>query len=336
MNHRDDGFSLIELLIAMTIGLILLGGVFAIYIETQATRRTADTMAQLHSVGQLVTSRLAQEISLAGYWGLTTHEPVIEGSGTVITGVNIGNECVTPVWALQLDTEIEAHNSDDTAFDSTCLKDQGRVTSADFLVVRGADPIDENFANGVSASDAGKLFVRSSESYGVIFEGGANPPTSGFNTSDPDSYTDHRINVSLYYVRDHTSRNEDGSPADSVPSLRQFTLADNGTDPAMKNSFLVASGVEDLQVQLGLLDGVGTNAGPVIRYVNPGSAEIATGAANVVAVRLWLLLRAEREENGYINSDTYHYADRSFTPNDGFRRLLLSRTILTRNMAEIL
>ena len=331
MNHRDDGFSLIELLIAMSIGLILLGGVFAIYIETQATRRTADTMAQLHSVGQLVISRLAHDISLAGFWGRTTHEPIIEGSGTVITGASIGNECVAPVWALRLDIEIEAHNSDDTAFDATCLQGQARVAPADFLVVRGADPVDENFANGAIASDAGKLFIRSNESYGIIFEGGASPPTSGFNTSNPASYADHRINVSLYYIRDFTT-----NPGDGIPALRQMTLADNGSDPAIQNSFLVASGVEDLQLQLGLLDGVGTAAGPVMRYVNPGSAEIAPGAANVVAVRIWLLLRAEREENGYTNNETYTYADRSFMASDGFRRLLMSRTILTRNMAEIL
>jgi hypothetical protein len=46
---------------------------------------------------------------------------------------------------------------------------------------------------------------------------------------------------------------------------------------------------------------------------------------------VWVLLRAETAEQGFKNDKTYTYADKSFTPNDGYRRVLMSRTIQTRN-----
>jgi type IV pilus assembly protein PilW len=66
------------------------------------------------------------------------------------------------------------------------------------------------------------------------------------------------------------------------------------------------------------------------RYVNPGDPLLNT--ALVVTARVWLLVRAENPEVGFVDSRTYNYADVvNYQPNDGFRRLLVSRTIQVRN-----
>jgi hypothetical protein len=66
------------------------------------------------------------------------------------------------------------------------------------------------------------------------------------------------------------------------------------------------------------------------RYVNPGDAVLNTGL--VATVRVWIMVRAENAEAGFIDGNTYNYADVvNFQPNDGFRRLLFSRTIQVRN-----
>ena len=86
----------------------------------------------------------------------------------------------------------------------------------------------------------------------------------------------------------------------------------------------------DFQVQLGLdTDGDGSVNG----YVNP---DVAGGTTNdptqVLAVRTWMLVRAEQPESGFEDNATYVFADRAaFTPADGFRRLLVSKTTLIRN-----
>jgi len=70
----------------------------------------------------------------------------------------------------------------------------------------------------------------------------------------------------------------------------------------------------------------------------------------VVAVRLWLLVRADAMETGFTDNHTYAYANRSslngtthdltstgaaglaYQPNDHYRRLLVSRTVMVRNV----
>ena len=50
------------------------------------------------------------------------------------------------------------------------------------------------------------------------------------------------------------------------------------------------------------------------------------------AVRVWLLARAQREDPKFYNGTDYVVSDRRITPNDGFRRELLTMDIKCRNM----
>ena len=102
----------------------------------------------------------------------------------------------------------------------------------------------------------------------------------------------------------------------------------------------VLPGVEDLQVQFGIdTDDVGAaDRGSINRYVNPDNpildrlSAAFNPDATILAVRIWLRLRAERPENGFIDSKNYVYADQDVpAPNDGFRRTVISTTIYLRN-----
>jgi type IV pilus assembly protein PilW len=50
------------------------------------------------------------------------------------------------------------------------------------------------------------------------------------------------------------------------------------------------------------------------------------------AVRVWLLARAEREAEGFHNNMDYVVSEQRITPNDGFRREILTMDIKCRNM----
>jgi len=124
--------------------------------------------------------------------------------------------------------------------------------------------------------------------------------------------------------------------ATTQPALRRKVLGTNGqiTDEE------VIAGVEDMQVQFGLdMDPPGgVNRGSVDRYVNPDSPIIdPTNAgynvnAEILSVRIWLRVRAENVENGFTDTTNYVYADQNVGPfNDGFRRVLVSKTIYLRN-----
>jgi type IV pilus assembly protein PilW len=125
-------------------------------------------------------------------------------------------------------------------------------------------------------------------------------------------------------------------PGIAMPSLRRKTL---GVGPAISDEE-VLPGVEDLQIQFGVdTDPVGgADRGVVDRYVNPDDpildeSDAAFNAdAEILSVRIWLRLRAERRESGLPEDNGFSYGDRVVGPfNDDFRRIVVSRTIYLRN-----
>ena len=59
------------------------------------------------------------------------------------------------------------------------------------------------------------------------------------------------------------------------------------------------------------------------------------GDQSVIAVRLWLRVRAESTERGYFDARTLRYADVVFTPDAAEavqRRMLIERTVALRNL----
>ena len=53
---------------------------------------------------------------------------------------------------------------------------------------------------------------------------------------------------------------------------------------------------------------------------------------DIRAVRIWILSRADREDPDFRNTKTYVVGSQVITPNDGFRRRLLTTTVQCRNM----
>lgn len=68
---QQSGFSLIELMIAMLIGLFMTSAVIAIYITSATATRSSSLQAQLNEDGALALQILQQQLKLAGYTGFT-------------------------------------------------------------------------------------------------------------------------------------------------------------------------------------------------------------------------------------------------------------------------
>jgi hypothetical protein len=126
-----------------------------------------------------------------------------------------------------------------------------------------------------------------------------------------------------YYV-DQNSDQRAGTP-----SLRRKQLDVAGNAPTISDLQIVP-GVEDLQVEFGADFNNDQNAD---YFVGPNVA-IPAGD-QVVAVRVWLLVRAEQPESGFTDGRTYSYGSRTganiYVPGDSFRRVLVTKTIALRN-----
>ncbi len=97
------------------------------------------------------------------------------------------------------------------------------------------------------------------------------------------------------------------------PSLQRRNL---GNDLGYQT---IAENIDNLQFRYVL------NTGAVVD--NPAGQE-----PNIRAVQFFLLARTNNINRGYTNPNTYTMADQAVTPNDGYRRKLLTSLVKTRNV----
>lgn len=305
--------TLIELMVALAIGMFLMIGAMTVFMQGRTTFRVTESIARLQENGRFALDVMEPDIRMAQYWGLTNRSEFISGRATESPIVGAPNTCGA-TWAIDLDVAIGGTNN---GYAWGCAEPNA-AAAADTIVVRR---VAENAltAAQVNAATAGTLFVRSmrgGELDGEIFSG-ATP--GGFSALTQEL---HQLVVNGYYVRTTSSL------GNAVPSLRMKTLVAGGNIEDRE----ILPGVEDMQVQYGIDTDPpgGANRGTIDRYVNAGDPLLATSI--VLAVRIWLRIRAERIENGFTDNVTYTYAGVNAGPfNDSFRRVVVSKTIYLRN-----
>lgn len=120
-----------------------------------------------------------------------------------------------------------------------------------------------------------------------------------------------------------------------VPTLRRHRLIGGGVAGPRIVDEEVAPGIENLQIQLGVdIDEDNT----VDRYVNPGDPIYNPNAAGyipgarIMTARIWMIVRGINIEPGLQDVRNYQPGDVVLgAPNDTFRRMQVSKTILLRN-----
>jgi len=65
--RRQTGLSLVELMIALVVGLLLLGGVIEIFVANKQTYRVADASARIQENARFATEILGRYLRIAGY-----------------------------------------------------------------------------------------------------------------------------------------------------------------------------------------------------------------------------------------------------------------------------
>jgi type IV pilus assembly protein PilW len=326
----QKGLSLVELMVALSIGAFLLAGTLSVFAKTRDLYRTNDAAARLQETARYAMGTIEADLRMANYWGLMSRADLIE-NGPALDLANLPavdpayslpaelqgyagtiNQCGA-MWAVKLPAYVEATNS----YTLGCAADgAGAVAGADTLTIRRAST-QVIAAAGLGAS-AGQIKLQTSRVQGSLFSSATLP--AGY--LPPLSET-RALVVNGYYV------GQDSDERAGTPSLRRKQLDLQGGAPTIFDLQIVP-GVEDLQVEFGGDFNDDQNAD---YFVQPNVA-IPAGD-QIVAVRVWLLVRAEQQETGFVDGRTYEYASRvgagAYVPNDAFRRVLVTKTIALRN-----
>ena len=319
INHSrspQHGLTLVELMVALAIGSFLIIGAIQIYNQSREAFVVNESIARVQETAQFAMDTIESDLRMASNWGRNSRALAVEGRSLEgeanPLGLSVPTACGA-TWALDLALAIDGNNN---TYGLACGATGTAQSDSDVLTIRRASVLP-------APLQAGRLQIQSTRVQGQLLVDGSLPAEF-----TPTNSSTHNLLVHSYYVA-QTSNLMPG-----VPTLRRKTLTSVGGAIAIQDQE-VAHGVENVQLQLGV-DVNQDNA--VDRYVNPDDriydpthTDYIPGA-RVLAARVWLVVRSVTPELGITDANTYRPGDVDLgTPNDSFRRMQVSKTILLRN-----
>ena len=312
------GFSLVELMVAMVITLILLAGIGQIFLSSKKSFTIQSSLGRQQENGRYVVNTLTRDLRRSGYLGGALVIKETAGSLALSTGPDT---CAGTNWARFLENPVIG--LDGTAAGYNCISNY-LAGSGDIIAVRYAAPWAVPSVTTPTVVNT-KIYLHSNPKEpktARLYTGNALPAKA------PGDRQAELVARAYFIANSGQTCSYQGANM-PVPSLYRVNLDDNSQPAAAQE---VALGIERLQI----LYGIDTDADGTIDGVYVKANDVADWE-QVIAIRFWVLTRAECPETGYTNTTTYVMgsADGSedFTPsaNDHYRRQLYQATVQLRN-----
>lgn len=332
-----SGLSLIELMIAIALGLFITGVVSFVFLDSSRSFRELRKSGEQIENGRFALSLLADNIRHAGYFGQL-------GTFNAFTAVD---PCVTPTLD-HLVSPIQVYSP--TALNTqaalpSCLPATEVAAGSDVLVVRRADTnplVSDTVTSATAVANVVYLQANTTEADIQLGSGGTIDQTKKATgvaatilRKDGKAAQIRRLHVHMYYVSP-CSQVSCASGSDGIPTLKRMELATGGGTPAWTVVPLV-SGIEYLQVDLGL-DTLPAATNLATASIGDGAADgafvqTATAWNNVVSARINLLARALEPTTGYTdNSRKYQLGLAGYpTVSGAFKRKVFSEEVRLNN-----
>jgi type IV pilus assembly protein PilW len=344
-NRKQTGFSLVELMVALTLGLILLTGVVSIFLSSKVTYLANEKTARLQESGRVALDLITHDVRSAGYLGcakiprwfqttLNTPTAALWNYFMPMMGYEAdGSGNYAP--ALDVALNPAPVNDSDVIVTRGLLRDGRALTIQADMASASADPA--VLHTTTAPVTAGQIYVLTDCESTTVFQataytagapngtiahatGGSSP---GNSTTDL-GYQYRRLSRLIpvqtytYYVGNDPVTNEPGL----------YRKTGNAA-----NSELLIEGIQALQIAYAI-DNVGSDR-VADTYV---SANNVTDWNNVISVTLSLLARSE-DSGADLDVQTYQIlpaalGGKQIAPaDDGRQRMLFNTTIAVRNRA---
>jgi len=336
---RQRGLSLVELMIAMTLGLLVIGAVAGVFLSSSRNFAQDERLSRMQENARYALDVLAQDLGMGGYWGPlvsgtninTTPRSCAEGSSepecqgiSVESTLTLDADCArdgAPAdtnWAVDIEDPIEvapqvpdgstAHNL------YTCIDASGFEDGSDILVIKRVEG--EELASTRDDGDAdGELFIRTNGNEAMLFE-----YSTTLDLSESSANRDWRYRSDIYYIQNNFMDAGDG-----IPTLVRNKLNDDAVDSDPEE---VAQGIEYFHV----LFGIDTDGDATANLFDPAPGD--DDLESVTAARIYVLARSLSEDPAYENDRVYRLGDVTidYSANpDGFYRRVFTTTVTLRN-----
>ena len=294
--QRNAGFTLIELMIAVTLGLMVLAALTSFFVRTSYNRSELERNSRQIENGRYAIAAIRDDMMVAGFYG-DIYQP---GStvwnapaGCELTVANMG--WVPNQLAPQMPVPIFIYPLG-AGRPTACTPDY--LAGTDVIVIRRLNT--EPTAIGS---------VNSSDVYVQVSECASDPPATPYKidiganaataltlrqrncTSIASPY---RYREQLYYVRDYSVTAGDG-----LPTLVRVELSGG-----VSTYVPLVDGIENLRVDLGV-DNDGNGSPDVWRRCDATTPCTAADYSNVMAAKVYIISRNIEQTREYTDDKTY-------------------------------
>ncbi len=346
LNLRQHGLTLLEIMIALTLGAFMLVGIISLMASVSATRTELNRSSELSENGRYAIQILTDEIALAGYLGpyfnasidYTSPNPCEDGTTLANLGISLTDSDGDSA-APELPTAVEGFGYSSSAATPSCFTttDASIVTNGEVLVVRRVS------GDSVEQSEAvdGDPYLQISSCSLDSDEFRFNTVKSSFTLRDDDCNTARvwPYRVSSFFV----SSCDECDPSDGIPTLKvvEFVNGDLVTRSLVE-------GIQDIHFEYGIdLD---DNGAPDCYVPDPrvddltgvgcpsaGSSSDTENFSNVVSIAVAVLVRSIDPFPGWNDNKTYDLGEAARVGpfNDAFKRRVFRSVILIQNVSGV-
>ena len=335
---RMAGMSIIELMIAIALGLIVLAGLATLFANQSAARSEMERSSRQIENGRFAMELLTDDLRMAGFWGELNLIP----ANFPVPGALIDPCSFTKAdWVAALPLHVQGY--DDGAGAPACMPADLRP-GTDIVVVRRVSTCEAGAAN-CSAVVNGTPYIQVSRCATEVavpvqaYELGQSG-TEPFVRTQRDCAARAALRqyiVRIYYIADVPQVAPLPTP---LPTLKRLDF--NAATNAWVQTSLV-DGIEELQLEYGIdTDG---DSDPDVYNADPSTyacagCTAASNWSNVVTARVYVLARNSEASVNYTDTKTYSLGRTAaglpyqVTPGGAFRRHAYSGLVRIVNVSE--
>lgn len=297
MRSHIKGFSLVELMVAMTIGLIISVALAGLFVNSSANRSELERNTRQIENGRYAMNLLEQEIAHAGYFGR---------QGMLEPPAAIPNPCSTSLADIRNGMRVPIQGFvGDTASPLACLANYKANT--DVLVLRRADTI----PTAVADLDPNKYYIQTNVLDTPILARGNAGANFTLTNRDGTLAEIREYHQNIFYI----SCSGGCDASDEIPSMRRVDVSAVGTEIVN-----VVDGIEHMKVEYGVDDPIpdcvpgaaqdGVYGAPKVYEADPTAAQWP----NVVALKVHLLARNIELSPGHDDSNKIYKLGSYYVP----------------------
>lgn len=299
---HQTGFSLVEMMVAVTIGLLIMAGLVGVFVKSNKAREEVEKANRQIENGRYAIQLLTDDLRMAGFYG--------EFDPTVLTPPAAKPDACSSVVAdlkAALPFAVQGYDGGATL---NCLTGVNVLAGTDILVVRRASTCIAGSAN-CDPSSVGATYFQASLCNGSTELGSTSNNFYAIDTNTANLKLHKRDCTTLADLRRYRTHiyfiDSNDNDSDGIPTLKRAELGAGGF-----NIVPLVEGIENFQVEYG----IDTNCdGGADVYTAAPDAYAGTYTApctppllawqNVVSVKLHVLARNTDQTIGYTDQKAY-------------------------------